>query len=144
MNCGGGAWRLARHPVLHTALKSFLYHQQLSYWVEQLAEPPSEALLLAARCQHLQRKAIPRDRLPRDRKGYRSWRTSLAEFHARKAGEILRDVGYADAMVERVSELLKKHRLKLEPEVQLFEDAICLVFLEFDLLEFSSKHDVGN
>lgn len=128
-------------PGNEEVAKSWYYHKRLSHWVEQMSETPSEALLLAARCQHLRRKAIPRTRFPMDRAGYRSWRTALAEFHAREAAEILLRVGYSEAVTKRVGELLRKERLKLDPEVQLFEDAICLVFLEIDLLDFSKKHD---
>jgi hypothetical protein len=98
-------------------------------------------LLLAARCQHLLRKVIPRESYPMDRSGYRNWRSALAEFHAGKAGEILLGVGYPESVISRVGEFLMKKRLRLDPEVQLFEDAICLVFLELDLTEFSRKHD---
>jgi len=121
--------------------KAQRYHERLSYWVCQLTETPSEELQLAARCQHLLRKEIPRNQFPEGRTGYRKWRTSLADFHTRRAGEILRAVGYSEETIERVGQLLKKRSLKLDPEVQLFEDAICLVFLEFDLLDFSRKHD---
>ena len=41
----------------------------------------------------------------------------------------------------RVRQFLQKFRLKLDPQVQLFEDAICLVFLENELTEFSTRHD---
>ena len=44
-------------------------------------------------------------------------------------------------MIERVESLLQKFRLKLDPEVQMLEDAICLVFLENEFSEFSGKHD---
>ena len=40
-----------------------------------------------------------------------------------------------------LGELLQKIRLKLDPEVQLFEDAICLVFLENEFFDFAQKHD---
>ncbi len=118
-----------------------LYHKRLTYWVERLSEQPSEALLLAARCQHLRRKAIPRSQFPLGREGYRNWRSTLAEFHARKAAEILKRVGYPQGVIGRVEDLLLKKRLKLDPEVQLFEDAICLVFLELELPDFARKHD---
>ena len=54
---------------------------------------------------------------------------------------MLRDVGYGDETVGRVRALLTKRGLKVDPEVQLFEDAICLVFLEHDLADFAQKHN---
>ena len=76
-----------------------------------------------------------------DRNGYRQWRKRLADFHAQEAGRILEKVGYSGETVERVEQFLRKFRLKRDPEVQLFEDAICLVFLENELTTFSQKHD---
>ena len=121
--------------------RSLRYHQRLTYWAQKLSLDPSEALRLAARCQHLQRWAIPRATFPMDRVGYRRWRSALAEFHAKEAGAILRSVGYSEIVINRVGELLMKKRLRLDEEVQLFEDAICLVFLECELPEFVRKHD---
>ena len=38
-------------------------------------------------------------------------------------------------------DFLIKKRLKSDPEVQLFEDAICLTFVENQLADFADKHD---
>ncbi len=84
---------------------------------------------------------IPRDSYPRDRQGYHRWRQRLYEFHAQSAAEILRRVGYDGATVARVQELLRKENLKSDPEMQLLEDVICLVFLEHYLAGFSQQHD---
>ena len=120
---------------------SLHYHRRLAHWVSHLARQPSDELLLAAHCQHIRRWAIPRSRYPADRAGYKRWRKKLAQFHSQEAGRILDEVGYPEASIERVGQLLQKIRLKLDPEVQLFEDAICLVFLENELADFSTKHD---
>jgi len=76
-----------------------------------------------------------------DRHGYLRWRTTLARFHAGTAAAILRDVGYDDATIQRVQTLLRKERLKRDPEVQCLEDVICLVFLEHYLAAFATQHD---
>ena len=76
-----------------------------------------------------------------DLSGYKRWRRRLARFHAEQAAEILGRVGYDQETIDRLGELLQKIRLKLDPEVQLFEDAICLVFLENEFSEFAQKHD---
>ena len=120
---------------------SLHYHRRLTHWVGRLAEEPSDELLLATHCQHIRRWAIPRSRYPADRAGYKRWRKTLAQFHSQEAARILAEAGYPPASVERVGQLLRKIRMKLDPEVQLFEDAICLVFLENELADFSSKHD---
>jgi hypothetical protein len=117
-----------------------VHAERRTEWVRQLAgEEASEALLLAARAQHIRRWEIPRDRYPRDRNGYLAWRNDLKGFHAEKTAEILKAVGYDDALVSRVKDLILKKRLKLDPEVQTLEDALCLVFLETQFSEFAKK-----
>ena len=100
-----------------------------------------EALLLAARCQHILRWTIPRDRYPMNKSGYKQWRKTLARFHAEEAGRILHEIGYQQNLLDRVAEFLQKFQFKLDPEVQLFEDAICLVFLENEFSDFARQHD---
>src|SRR5258706_3827240 len=113
----------------------------MSEWLEKWAPDASEALKLAARSQHIRRWEIPRDRYPMNRAGYHRWRNELAAFHAKVAGEILQKVTYDEATVGRVQSLLKKERLKEDPEAQMLEDVICLVFLEHYFPEFAGKHD---
>ena len=120
---------------------SLLYHRRLHHWVERLAHPASESLLLAGRCQHIRRWQIPRSDYPMDRSGYLRWRKTLLRFHAEQAREILQRAGYEEETIRRVQELVQKLRLKLDPEVQLFEDAICLVFLENEFVDFLGKHE---
>jgi hypothetical protein len=109
-------------------------------WIRQLVgEAASEALLLAARGQHLRRWEIPRDRYPRDREGYLQWRDELKRFHAEQTAEILQDAGYEAELIDRVKQLILKKRLKLDPEVQALEDALCLVFLETQFSDFAKK-----
>lgn len=118
-----------------------LYAERMTRWLERLAPDASEPLRLAARCQHLCRWMIPRNRYPMDRPGYHRWRNELARFHADRGGEILRAVGYDEATIARVQSLVRKERLKLDPEAQLLEDVICLVFLESYFADFARKHD---
>jgi hypothetical protein len=117
------------------------YHARLTRWVEELAPDPKEALLLAAACQHIRRWTIPRERYPEGLAGYKRWRSELARFHAAEAAAILTEVGYDEETIERVRALLLKKGLASDPEVQLFEDAICLTFIEGELEAFAAKHD---
>jgi hypothetical protein len=117
------------------------YHRRLVAWVRRLQPEASEALVLAAHCQHIRRWTIPRDRYPVGRAGYKRWRKNLAQFHAREAGRILGKAGYDEITIGRVRDLLRKLRLKLDPESQLLEDAVCLVFLENEFEAFSRMHD---
>lgn len=84
---------------------------------------------------------IPRDTFPMDRAGYLRWRTTLYDFHADQAAEVLREVGYDPATSDRVRALIRKQDLKIDPDAQTLEDVICLVFLESYLGAFSNEHD---
>ena len=121
--------------------KELLYALRMTEWLGRLEPGASEALRLAVRSQHLCRWAIPRGRYPKDRKGYLQWRTELARFHAERAGAILREAGYGEETAARVQSLLRKERLKSDPEAQLLEDVACLVFLESYFLDFSRQHE---
>ena len=113
----------------------------MTAWLERLAPDASEALRLAARGQHICRWTIPRDSYPMDRAGYLRWRNECKRMHAEKLGEILKEVGYDQATIDRVQSLVRKERLKADPETQLLEDVICLVFLENYFADFSRQHD---
>ncbi|HMB94483.1 MAG TPA: DUF4202 domain-containing protein [Tepidisphaeraceae bacterium] len=121
--------------------KELLYSKQMTQWLEKLEPNASETLRLAARCQHIRRWEIPRHSFPMDRAGYLNWRKTLYQFHADKAGEILRQVGYDDATISRVQSLLKKEKIKADPEMQTLEDVICLVFLENYFSDFAREKD---
>lgn len=120
--------------------KELLYAMRMSDRLAKFAPSASEALKLTARCQHLCRWEIPRDSFPMNRIGYLNWRQELKNFHARKASVFLEEVGYQKELIERVSFLLQKKKLKRDPETQTLEDVICLVFLEYYLEPFMEKH----
>jgi hypothetical protein len=121
--------------------KELLYARRMTDWLKKLSSAASEPLQLAARSQHLMRWQIPRESYSKDRAGYLKWRTTLYDFHADRAAEVLREVGYDDRAIARVRSLIRKERLKADPEAQLLEDVICLVFLENYFAEFSEEHD---
>ncbi|MCL4785334.1 MAG: DUF4202 family protein [Verrucomicrobia bacterium] len=119
--------------------RELMHARWLSEWVLKLEPRASEALRLAARCQHLCRWMIPRETYPKTRTGYLQWREALKTFHAQKAGEILSEVGYADEIIRRVQELNLKKRFPQDAETRVLEDALCLVFLEHQLAELAGK-----
>ena len=121
--------------------RELLYARRMSEALERFAPDASEVVRLAVRCQHIRRWTAPRDSFPEGRAGYRRWRTELGRFHASTAGGILREVGYDDATVARVQALLRKERLKADPEAQLLEDVVCLVFLSHYLAPFAARHE---
>ena len=105
-----------------------------------LKRDASEVLRLAARGQHLCRWMIPRDSYPMTRVGYLQWREALKKFHAQRAGEILREVGYPEDAIERVQQLNLKKNFPRDPEGRVLEDALCLVFLEHQLADLAAKN----
>jgi hypothetical protein len=123
----------------HSYPRELLYARRLTQWVMKLSPDASEPLRLAARCQHLCRWMIPRSSHPMDRAGYLKWRSELKQFHARKAGEILREVGYPATTVTRVQELNLKKNFPADPESRVLEDALCLVFLQYQLAGLAAR-----
>jgi hypothetical protein len=121
--------------------KELVEAERLSAWVARLEPSPSEALELASHCQHLRRWSLPRSDYPEGRIGYLTWRKALARRHADQAADILRSVGYDDALIEDVRRINLKQGLHQSADVQTMEDALCLAFLEHELDEFASKHD---
>jgi hypothetical protein len=119
--------------------RELLYAKRLTAWVLKLCPEPPEELKLAARCQHLCRWMIPRDKYERTKAGYLRWRNDLKKFHAEKAGEILHEAGYDEAMVARVQALNLKKDFPADPLSRVLEDALCLVFLQFQLAELAAK-----
>jgi hypothetical protein len=115
------------------------YAGEVTKWVRRLSPDPSPALLLAARSQHLCRWEIPRASYEMTRAGYLKWRAELKQFHARKSAEILRELGFDDATIARVQALNLKRELGRDAEMQVLEDALCLVTLEHQLDELIAK-----
>ncbi len=125
----------------HNVGYELFFATQLTRWVLTLAPDASEALMLAARGQHICRWMIPREDYTRDRPGYLKWRADLKKFHAHKVGSILQMMGYGESIQEAVASLNLKKGIKQDPECQVLEDALCLVFLEKQFAEFSEKTD---
>lgn len=121
--------------------RELLYAQRLTDWVLKLCPDASEPLRLAARCQHLCRWEIPRASYPMTRAGYLKWRADLKKFHAQKAGETLKDIGYDDETIRRVQDLNLKKHFPGDAETRVLEDALCLVFLQFQFADLAAKSD---
>ena len=118
-----------------------LYGQRMSAALARMAPNASELLQIAARGQHIERWTSPRNGYPAGRAGYLKWRNDLKEFHARRVGEIMAAAGYEPHEAARVGELVRKERLRSDPEVQTLEDVVCAVFLEHYLGDFMRKTD---
>ncbi len=117
-----------------------LAHAELaSRWIHALVPNPSEALQLAARAHHVRRWEIPRADYPQGKPGYHRWRRELQKRHAAHVGRILGGQGYEEDTIVRVQAIVRKQGLGVDPEVQAFEDALCLVFLETQLEELRAS-----
>jgi Domain of unknown function (DUF4202) len=116
--------------------KELAHAVMMTRWVRRLSPDCSDAQLVAARAHHLRRWTIARDDFPRDRAGYLRWRSALRRQHADDVAAIMRRAGYEDGDIARVQAIVRKQGLGRDPEVQVHEDALCLVFLEtqFDAL----------
>ena len=119
--------------------KELLYGQRMSNMIGRFAPDASEASQLAVRAQHIQRWTVPRNSYPMTKEGYHAWRTGLYTFHADTAGELMREVGYDNTMIERVKKAVGKRGIKVNPESQLLEDIANLVFIEHYLLAFAQS-----
>src|SRR5665647_1002790 len=120
--------------------KELLYAERMSAMLNRYVVNASEALQLAARCQHIRRWEIPRASYPMTRAGYYRWRMRLRDYHAEIAAAMLRQAGYDDDTIARVCSLVKKQSLQLDEEAQTLEDVIVLVFLESYLEDFVRTH----
>jgi hypothetical protein len=114
---------------------------KLYEWVLKLAPQASEELMLASRSQHIGRWEIPRDSYPEGRESYLQWRKDLAIYHTEITVAILQRIGYQTEQIERVKQIILKQKIKADAEVQIMENALCLVFLQFQYEDFHIKHD---
>ena len=117
-----------------------LAHAELaSEWIRKLDPEASEPLLLATRAHHIRRWEVPRGDFPDGKAGYHRWRRELQKRHAEHVGRILLEQGYDEATIARVQAIVRKQGLGSDPEVQVFEDALCLVFIETQFRELADR-----
>jgi len=116
------------------------YSKRMSAMLERFSPEASEVVRLAARAQHIERWKTPRSSYPEGKQGYLAWRTFLYKYHADRAGELLAKAGYDVTTIGRVKSVVAKKMLRADPEAQLLEDVVALVFLENYLAEFAVQH----
>ena len=121
-----------------------LYGRRMSAALAAMTPDASELLQIAVRGQHIERWTSPRTSYPPGRAGYLKWRSDLKDFHADRLGEIMAAAGYASEEAARVGVLVRKERLRTEPEAQTLEDVACIVFLAHYLDEFLGKTDADD
>ena len=120
--------------------KELLYARRMTEMLGRYAPAAPEAVQLAVRAQHIQRWTVPRSDYPMTKEGYYAWRTGLYKFHAETAGELMRQAGYDEAMIDRVKAAVGKRGIKVNAETQMLEDVTDLVFIEYYMLGFAGQH----
>jgi tRNAThr (cytosine32-N3)-methyltransferase len=117
-----------------------VYADRVEAWVRRLVPDAGDLLRLAARCQHLERFAVPRTSFPDGRAGYLAWRKSLYEKQAARCAELLRGAGFSEGEARQAARWVAKEGLKRDAGTQALEDAACLVFLENEIAAFAAQH----
>lgn len=117
-----------------------VYGERMSERLEKLAPEASDLLKIAARAQHIRRFDTPRGEYPMDKVGYYAWRNALKVHHAEVVGRLMTELGWSEAEIARVGQLVRKEAIKRDPEAQTVEDCASLVFLEHEYGEFGEKY----
>ncbi|REL34529.1 DUF4202 domain-containing protein [Thalassotalea euphylliae] len=120
--------------------KELVYGQRMSQCLHSFWPDSSEHLQIAVRAQHVKRWAIARSEYPEGKAGYLKWRKALGQLHAETASELMLANGYAPADADRTAAIIRKEKLKSNPESQTLEDVACLVFLSYYFAPFAAKH----
>ena len=120
--------------------KELTHAGMVSRWIERLCPDADDALRIAAHGHHVRRWSIPRDSYPPGRRGYLRWRHALHDVHAETLAEVMVDAGYEASVISRVQDIVRKKNLRRDPDVQVLEDALCLVFLETQFNALCSRH----
>jgi ketosteroid isomerase-like protein len=127
-----------------TGPKEILHADLVTEWVLRLKPDAGDALLLAARGHHFRRWTVPRSSYPAGRSGYLRWRKDLHTQHAQELGVLLTDAGYDEVLIGQVQSIVRKDglaRAAASDDVQVLEDAMCLVFLETQLADIAARLD---
>jgi Domain of unknown function (DUF4202) len=119
---------------------ALVYSERMSEELARRSPDASEHLQIAARGQHIERWKIARSDYPDGRAGYLAWRTDEARAHAERITGLMAAAGYGAEDCDRVARLLRKEGIKRNPEMQVLEDVICLVFLRGYFFDFTVKH----
>jgi hypothetical protein len=117
--------------------KEQAHAELMTEWLLRLDPEATDAQHLAARAHHLRRWTNPRAAYPEGRAGYLRWRTASKKRHAEEVASILAGVGYDAETIDRTQRIIRKEGLGSDPDVQVHEDALCLVFLETQLAELA-------
>ena len=120
--------------------KELLYSQRMSKMLQRYRADADDVVKLAIHGQHIQRWQSPRSAYPMDRQGYHKWRSDLYIFHADKVAGVMEQAGFSEQDITRAKNAVAKVGIKSNPDTQLLEDVVGLVFIEDYMLNFAAKH----
>lgn len=123
-----------------TQPKELLYGQYMSACINQYWPESSELLQIAVRAQHIKRWHLKRTEFDAGKAGYLKWRIEQGKFHALLTKSLMLENGYSEEDAETTAKLLRKEKIKSNPDTQTLEDVACLVFLQHYFEEFAAKH----
>ncbi|MFT7560717.1 MAG: hypothetical protein ACI93R_002640 [Flavobacteriales bacterium] len=120
--------------------KELIYGQRMSNTLAAFKVDASPELKIAVRAQHLERWKSLRTDYPEGRTGYKQWRAELGLFHGKRCVELIQSHDLDEDTLKRIAYLIQKRQIKRDSETQCLEDVACLVFLEYYLVPFATKH----
>lgn len=120
--------------------KELIYGQRMTQCLSTYWPDANEFLQIAVRAQHIKRWHIKRSEYPQGKAGYLDWRKNLGLFHADMAEEIMQSCGYSADDATITGDIVRKSKLRSNPDSQTLEDVACLVFLSFYFGPFAAKH----
>ncbi|WDE06384.1 DUF4202 domain-containing protein [Thalassomonas viridans] len=123
-----------------TQPKELVYGRQMSRCQQQYWPEASEYLQIAARAQHIKRWFLKRSEFEAGKAGYLAWRKEQGKYHARLTSELMQANGYSEEEITQTAVIIRKERLRHNPDSQALEDIACLVFLQYYFDEFAAKH----
>lgn len=124
----------------NTQPKELLYGHYMSVCIDKYWPEADELLQIAVRAQHIKRWHLKRIEFDAGKAGYLRWRIEQGKFHAALTKSLMLDNGYSEDESETTAKLLRKEKLKSNPDTQTLEDVACLVFLQYYFDEFAAKH----
>jgi len=124
----------------NTQPKELLYGHYMSACINKYWPEADELLQIAVRAQHIKRWHLQRIEFDAGKAGYLKWRIEQGKFHATLTKSLMLENGYSEEESETTAKLLRKEKLKSNPDTQTLEDVACLVFMQHYFDAFAAKH----
>jgi len=120
--------------------KELVYGQRMTTCINHHWPDANEYLQIAVRAQHIKRWHLKRNEFEAGRTGYLTWRKELGKFHAQLTATLMLENGYREEESEKTAAIIRKEKIKSNPDSQTLEDVACLVFLQYYFEEFAAKY----